>query len=193
MCPPTCRSLLLLSFFHLLLASEEEHNFGQLYSTAKEAYLDNDWPNCVKHMNAAIRGYRAHRDIVIECRRECRKMSQSPSEKDSVIFVGDPELGLFERVTREALCLMDCKGRRTGGKLPRGDEIASGVTDDFERKKPYDYLQLCYYQVCIENEIEPHSVQNKAVSSLIRTFPDETSFRLLLDSFSVNCFMDCKF
>ena len=149
MCLPTCRSLLLLSFFHLLIASEEEQNFGQLYSKAKEAYLDNDWPNCVKHMKAAIRGYRAHRDIVIECRRECRKTSHS-SEKDSAIFVGDPELELFERVTREALCLMDCKGRMTGGKLPRGDEIASRVTDDFEKKKPYDYLQLCYYQVCKE-------------------------------------------
>ena len=122
-----------------------------------------------------------------------RRASQSSSEEGSAIFVGDPELAFFERVTREALCLMDCKGRRTGGKLPRGDKIESGVTDDFERKKPYDYLQLCYYQVCEEIEIEPHSEQNKAVSSLIRTFPDETSFRLLLNSFSVNCFMDCKF
>ena len=149
MCRPTCISLLLLSFVHLLLASEEEQNFGQLYSTAKEAYLDNDWPNCVKHMKTAIRGYRAHRDIVIECRRECRKASQS-SEKDRAIFVGDPELEFFERVTREALCLMDCKGRRTDGMFPRGDEIPSNVTVDFERKKPYDYLQLCYYQVCKE-------------------------------------------
>ena len=128
--------------------AEDEQNFGQLYSEAQKAYLDNDWTNCVKFMKLSVRGYRAHRDIVIECRRECRKATYS-SAKDSAIFAGDPELEFFERVTKEALCLMDCKRRRTAGKLTRGDEISRDVIDDFEKKKQYDYLQLCYYQVCV--------------------------------------------
>jgi len=123
---------------------EEEQNFGQLYSAAQKAYLENDWTNCVKYMKLAVEGYRAHRDIVIECRRECRETTVA---KDKAIFDGDPELEFFERITKDALCLMDCKKKRTAGKLSRGDEIASGVVDDFEKKKPYDYLQLCYYQL----------------------------------------------
>ena len=152
MCLPGRRYLFLISLMHLSLAvcgveEEEEQNFGQLYSAAQKAYLDNDWTNCVKYMKLAVKGHRAHRDIVIECRRECRKASYF--SEDKAIFVGDPELEFFEGITKEALCLMDCKRRRTAGKLSRGDEIASGVIDDFEKKKPYDYLQLCYYQVGI--------------------------------------------
>ena len=150
MCLPRCRYLLLLSSMHMWLAVcsvDEEQNFGQLYLAAQKAYLDNDWTKCVKYMKLAVEGYRAHRDIVIECRRECRKASSASAEEDKVIFVGDPELEFFERITKDALCLMDCKKRKTAGKLSRGDEIASGVIDDFEKKKPYDYLQLCYYQV----------------------------------------------
>ena len=151
MCLPRCIFWIFLSFMHVWLAvcsvEEEEQNFGQLYSAAQKAYLDNDWTNCVKYMKLAVEGYRAHRDIVIECRRECRKASSASAEEDKVIFVGDPELESFERITKDALCLMDCKKRKTAGKLSRGDEIASGVIDDFEKKKPYDYLQLCYYQV----------------------------------------------
>ena len=145
--------LFLISLMHLSIAvcgveEKEEQNFGQLYSAGQKAYLDNEWTNCVKYMKLAIKGYRAHRDTVIECRRECRKVSSSAASAKKAIFVGDPELEFFEGITKEALCLMDCKRRRTAGKLSRGDEIASGVIVDFEKKKPYDYLQLCYYQVC---------------------------------------------
>ena len=150
MCLPRCRYLLLFCVMHLLLVRcvvEEEQNFGQLYSTAQKAYLDNEWTNCVKYMKLAIQGYRAHRDIVVKCRRECRKMASASAEEDKAIFVGDPELEFFERITKDALCLMDCKKRKTAGKLARGDEIEKTVIYNFETKKTYDYLQLCYYQV----------------------------------------------
>ena len=39
---------------------------------------------------------------------------------------------------------MKCKERHFGGTR---EEYASAATrNDFENKKPYDYLQLCYYQ-----------------------------------------------
>ena len=92
-----------------------------------------------------MKGYRAYRDTVIKCRRGCRQQVASGGQE---IFAGDgPELEFFERLTREALCLLECKKRETGGELPRGDEVASDVIDAFEKKKPYDYLQLCYFQV----------------------------------------------
>ena len=54
------------------------------------------------------------------------------------------EMVPFEKLIQETLCLMKCKE----GKIPQNrDEFASQSTRaDFEAKKPYDYLQLCYYK-----------------------------------------------
>ena len=54
----------------------------------------------------------------------------------------------FERLVYNTLCLQQCKTKIFGidrmSKIPSADTIK-----DFESMKPYDYLQLCLFQVSI--------------------------------------------
>ena len=51
----------------------------------------------------------------------------------------------FLDLTQETLCNMKCKLRA----LPksRSETIRDDIRTFFEERKPYDFLQLCYYQV----------------------------------------------
>lgn len=51
----------------------------------------------------------------------------------------------YERVVRNTLCVIKCKKDVFGSRVDR--IVESHVIDDFQIKKPYDYLQLCYYKV----------------------------------------------
>ncbi len=53
-------------------------------------------------------------------------------------------LHFFEKMVKQTLCLMNCKN----STMPElSAQLPKEVMDDFERKMPYDYLQLCYYNV----------------------------------------------
>ena len=55
-----------------------------------------------------------------------------------------PEIVPFEKLIHETLCVMKCK-QKTLSKT-RVENIEEKTRTDFENKKPYDFLQLCYYQ-----------------------------------------------
>ena len=51
----------------------------------------------------------------------------------------------YETSIRNTLCLVKCKKDVFGSRM---DRVAEGhVDEDFDMRKPYDYLQLCYYKV----------------------------------------------
>ena len=53
-------------------------------------------------------------------------------------------LHFYEKMVKRTLCLMNCKNN----SMPElTAQMPKDVMDDFEMKMPYDYLQLCYYQV----------------------------------------------
>ena len=137
-----------VALFYILLFQVEgfgpklnkDENFEQLYSAGKEAYLSNDFSGCVQLMEAALLDYKYYTEIITRCKLDCH--TQIPSQ--SAVIQHIQEMMPFEKLIRETLCLMKCKE----GKIPQTrDEFASESTRaDFERKKPYDYLQLCYYK-----------------------------------------------
>ena len=119
---------------------EKDENFELLYKQGQEAYLENNFKLCVEKMEAALADYKHYRKVISNCKLECHRKTYS---KQSVVK-HIKEMMPFEKLIRETLCLMKCKERQ----IPKSrEEYASESTrTDFEKKKPYDYLQLCYYQ-----------------------------------------------
>jgi hypothetical protein len=135
---------------------EKFKSYEELYVVAKRAYLDNDWTNCVKYMNLALGDYKLQQNVVIQCQRMCRKkLEDAKPLVDSISADGggggggggveEADLMFYERITHNTLCLMRCKRAAFNGT--RIEQVSPDVRGEFEKKKPYDYLQLCHHQV----------------------------------------------
>ena len=119
---------------------EKDENFEQLYKQGQEAYLENNFKLCVEKMEAALEDYKHYRKVISNCKLECHRKTHS---KQSVVK-HIKEVMPFEKLIHETLCLMKCKERQFGKN--REEYASESTRTDFEKKKPYDYLQLCYYQ-----------------------------------------------
>ena len=116
-------------------------NFEELYAVGKESYLSNDWSQCVKYMERALKDYKMYNSEVTKCKMKCRKLMA----KEPNLFEKNIEnLHFFEEAVRNTLCIMKCK-RETFGPN-RVEQVTAKVLKDFDEKLPYDYLQLCYFQ-----------------------------------------------
>ena len=118
--------------------------YDLLYNKGVEAYARQRWFECLTHLNGALTDYRVYRSTLITCKRECRKKSSS----DDGALSTKPqmsELQIFFRILKRSNCLRKCKQNHFGH---RPDVLASkSVEEDFETRKPYDFLQFCHYKV----------------------------------------------
>ena len=140
--------MLAVVLIHLLISpvrgfgpkKEKNENFEELYKEGKEAYLANDFSGCVTLMEAALEDYKSYTELITSCKIDCHKQVQSQSS----VIEHIEEMMPFEKLVQETLCLMKCKE----GKIPENrSEFASEESRaEFEAKKPYDYLQLCYFK-----------------------------------------------
>ena len=121
--------------------AETIKNFESLYLEGKEAYLDNNYKECVTTLEAAIKDFKFYTDTVSSCKLKCSKKSENfPS-----VVKNSPEIVPFEKLLHETLCVMKCKQKSLS--KTRVENIEEKTRTEFETKKPYDYLQLCYYQI----------------------------------------------
>jgi len=117
-------------------------NYEELYRRGREAYLENNFEDCVKLIEASLRDYKEYNKLVNQCRLKCKK--RVASYKPAVVQAVQ-EYKHYEGLIRETLCLINCKR----GKInPNRSEqiIDAKLVEDFESLKTYDYLQLCYFQ-----------------------------------------------
>eukprot|EP00092_Neocalanus_flemingeri_P020658 GFUD01022383.1.p1 GENE.GFUD01022383.1~~GFUD01022383.1.p1 ORF type:complete len:445 (-),score=107.02 GFUD01022383.1:61-1395(-) len=119
---------------------EKSKNFEELYLEGKEAYLDNNYKDCVTKLEAAIQDYQFYTDTVSKCKLKCSKKSHNFSS----VLKNSPDIVPFEKLVHETLCVMKCKQKSLSKE--RVENIGEKTRTDFEEKKPYDFLQLCYYQ-----------------------------------------------
>jgi hypothetical protein len=61
-----------------------EENFEELYAKGREAYLENNYKDCVEYMEAALRDYKSYNDIDDGCKRTCKQVSSYLPYKDCV-------------------------------------------------------------------------------------------------------------
>jgi len=143
--------------------AKDDKNFEELYLEGKEAYLDNNYKDCVTKLEAGMKDYKFYTDTVNKCKLKCSKKSQNfPS-----VLKHSPDIVPFENLVQETLCVMKCK-QKTLSK-GRIENIAEKTRTDFEKKKPYDFLQLCYYQ-----RGDHQNAANAAFTNLIYNADHET-------------------
>jgi len=121
---------------------EETHkSCDVLYREGVEAYLDERWQDCIDSFERGVSEYRTLKQNTVNCRIECH------SEADESPFMGPKEiddLQFFEKMVRNTLCLLKCSKYNPKGGL---NGLPKDVQKEFEQLRPYEYLQLCYFQV----------------------------------------------
>jgi len=112
-------------------------NFQELYEEGREAYLENRFHECVKLFEAALRDYRLYTRVLVDCKAKCKV-------RGSALALHSQDMVHYQRMIQETLCNMKCKL----AALPssRTETVKEEIRTYFEERKPYDFLQLCYYQ-----------------------------------------------
>ncbi|XP_042238725.1 prolyl 3-hydroxylase 1-like isoform X2 [Homarus americanus] len=113
-----------------------------LYKEGVSAYLAEEWEKCIRYFELSLADWHWWKDNVARCRRTCSKES-AKSELFSEKLSEDERF--YERAVRNTLCVVNCKKSAFGSRM---DRIIEGVMkENFELRKPYDYLQLCYFKM----------------------------------------------
>ncbi|KFM68843.1 Prolyl 3-hydroxylase 1, partial [Stegodyphus mimosarum] len=113
--------------------------YENLYRAGVDAYLENRWRDCVALIEKSVEDYIYYQTVIIQCRKRCQK-----NETENLFVENDQEFGVwyFQMIiTGRALCLMKCQK----SYFPNRPKASKETDDDFEKKVPYNYLQLCYF------------------------------------------------
>ncbi|XP_006637794.2 prolyl 3-hydroxylase 2 [Lepisosteus oculatus] len=111
--------------------------FDRLYDSGVEAFYSSDYESVVYYMEKALRSYSELRHTKVRCRLKCK--DQHPLDGS------DSDLQFFDSVLRRAACLNDCIERKTGSQSMH--MASEDVIQDFNRRTPYNFLQLAYYKL----------------------------------------------
>ncbi|XP_037920460.1 cartilage-associated protein-like [Hermetia illucens] len=127
-------------------AAEEEikfdPNFLDLYHSGVQAYLENDWEACINHIQRSLSLYRNYYEAVANCRVQCefeRERFKNTHKEDY------DHIHFFEKLIVKTVCLEKCRQINLS-YLPRYFTLDYSNKQIFKTRKPYEYLQLCYYR-----------------------------------------------
>ncbi|KAL8611683.1 hypothetical protein ACOMHN_054664 [Nucella lapillus] len=123
---------------------QEPVYFDQFYAQGVRAYSDQLWYKCAHNLEKAIKEYKTFKKTLTDCRLRCKqKGNESDPEKLDLPGLGD--LSMFETFLRHANCFRKCKS--DAYSLRPGLTLTKIVENTFESRKPYQYLQYCYYKL----------------------------------------------
>ncbi|XP_056893219.1 prolyl 3-hydroxylase 2 [Takifugu flavidus] len=111
--------------------------FDLLYENAVQAFYDSDYDNVVRFMEGALRSHREVRSTRIRCRLRCQDQHQLGQ-----VF---SESRFFDAVIRRAACMDACVEKKLGSQSVH--KVSEDVVQDFNRRIPYNYLQLAYQKL----------------------------------------------
>lgn len=111
--------------------------FDLLYENAVQAFYNSDYDNVVRYMEGAISSHRELRRTRIRCRLRCQDQHQLGE-----VF---SESRFFDAVIRRAACMNACVEKELGSQSVH--KVSEDVVQDFNRRIPYNYLQLAYQKV----------------------------------------------
>lgn len=111
--------------------------FDLLYENAVQAFYNSDYDNVVRYMEGALSSHREVRRTRIRCRLRCQDQHQLGQ-----IF---SESRFFDAVIRRAACMNACVEEKLGSQSVH--KVSEDVVQDFNRRIPYNYLQLAYQKV----------------------------------------------
>lgn len=111
--------------------------FDLLYEDAVRAFYSGDYGNAVRYMEGALGSHREVRRTRVRCRLRCQdqhRLGQTFSESR-----------FFDAVIRRAACMNACVETKLGSQSVH--KVSEDVVQDFNRRIPYNYLQLAYQKV----------------------------------------------
>ncbi|XP_067402006.1 prolyl 3-hydroxylase 3 isoform X2 [Emydura macquarii macquarii] len=118
--------------------------YDLLYADGVRAYFARDWRRAAELLRRSLHSYGQLREARRGCRGRCREEAG---------FAGPPgpaspswESRFFEPVLQRAECLGECLGRRLGAE-PSLHRASAETQRDFERREPYNYLQVALFQL----------------------------------------------
>ncbi|XP_061862083.1 prolyl 3-hydroxylase 3 [Colius striatus] len=112
--------------------------YDLLYADGVRAYFARDWGRAAELLQRALQSYAGLRAARLACRAACRR--EAP-------FLGAPwEGALLGRVLQRADCVRHCLGSRLGA-APSAHRASRDVRRDFQRREPYNYLQVAFFQL----------------------------------------------
>jgi len=111
--------------------------YDLLYDSAVQAFYIGDYTNVVRFMEGALGSYKEVRHTKVRCRLRCQY--QHP-------FDGTfSDLRFADVVLRRAACMNTCIEENIGTQSVH--KVSEDVVQDFQRRIPYNYLQLAYQKV----------------------------------------------
>uniref|UniRef100_A0A3P8S742 procollagen-proline 3-dioxygenase n=1 Tax=Amphiprion percula TaxID=161767 RepID=A0A3P8S742_AMPPE len=111
--------------------------YDLLYDTAVRAFYSSDYGGVVRSMEAALSSHREVRRTKVRCRLRCQ--DQHPFEETF------SDLRFFDAVLRRAACMDKCIEEKLGAQSVH--KVSEDVVQDFNRRIPYNYLQLAYQKL----------------------------------------------
>ena len=115
----------------------EAKNFEELYAIGTRSYLDNDWDNCIKYIEKSLEKYKDYQNKMTRCKIKCSDLGErlNPSFEENI-----EDLHFYEKMVKTTLCLLkSCEHLK--------HDIHKDVLKSFDERRPYEYVQLCYYKV----------------------------------------------
>ncbi|XP_066602566.1 prolyl 3-hydroxylase 2-like isoform X2 [Prorops nasuta] len=143
---------------------EKSESVGKLYENAVDAYLEENWDECIEAFNKAIHGYKMYKRMITNCRKKCKIQAAGYTP----IFAEDfDDFHFYEKKIQETLCLLSCNqdyhevaGKKALTRVPKD------IENKFVENRPYEYLHNCYYQK------KSYQEAANAVFTFLATNPD---------------------
>lgn len=120
----------------ILLSSTTLEPFDLLYDNGMEAFHKGDYDNVVRYMEGALESFSEVRQTRIRCRLKCSDQHRFDS------FLTDK---IFEVILYRGHCLNQCIEGKIGAQSMH--KISEDIIQEFNRRIPYNYLQLAYRKV----------------------------------------------
>lgn len=121
-----------------------------LFDTGVEAYYNGDWLSVILNMEKALKNKATVRKVKAQCRLSCANQT---AFGDRVDGVGVPipgagsleDLGFFQKILKRADCVNSCEMEKLGH--PTMHQVTEEVQLEFNKRSPYNYLQVAYFKV----------------------------------------------
>ncbi|XP_012733338.2 prolyl 3-hydroxylase 2 [Fundulus heteroclitus] len=137
LCPLVILSVALLSADLLLSSAAFLEPFDLLYDNAVRAFYGSDYESVVRNLEGALSSHREAQRTRVRCRLRCQ--DQQPFDETF------SDLRFFDVVLRRAACMKACIEAKLGTQSLH--KVSDEVIQDFNRRIPYNYLQLAYQKL----------------------------------------------
>lgn len=128
---------------------EDGSSFIDQYEQGVQAYLTNEWEDCVYFLERALEGYRTYYESVANCRMECEYAARDVKHRGEFLHGSNVDnLQHYELILRRTLCLSKCARRYAIYRyLPFSEDFDGHYMDVFQELKVYPYLYACCVKV----------------------------------------------